>query len=123
MQDRELSARADAELQSGSGMFAWETPPRFQVGLATRQAGTIWYAGTIVHDSCHSKLYHDYLSNNPSIIRVPENVWTGEEVENECLNVQYDALKNIGADDNTLNYVKSMISSGYWNINYNNRWW
>ncbi|HSX06092.1 MAG TPA: hypothetical protein VLF69_06530, partial [Candidatus Saccharimonadales bacterium] len=41
----------------GSGMAAYENPPRYLVGDLTRRGGTIWYAGTIVHDAGHSKLY------------------------------------------------------------------
>lgn len=106
----------------GSGMYAWETPPRYQVGKATIEAGTIWYAGTIIHDSCHSKQYHDYLSANNSAT-VPDKVWTGKEAEKQCLDIQYDALSRIGADQSTLDYVKNIINSQYWDVSYNNRWW
>lgn len=103
-------------------MYAWEKPPRYQVGKETRNAGTIWYAGTIAHDSCHSKLYIDYLVSNPSN-SVPNEVWTGREAEEQCLDVQYDALAKIGADQNTLDYVQNVINTEYWNVDYNNRWW
>ena len=106
----------------GSGMYAWESPPRYQVGKATYEGGAIWYAGTIAHDSCHSKQYHDYLLNNDSA-SVPSETWTGKEAERQCLDVQYDALAKIGADQNTLDYVKNTINSGYWDVNYDNRWW
>lgn len=108
--------------ESGSGMDVWAKPPKYQVGKPTRDAGTIWYAGTIAHDACHSKLYHDYLSNNPSN-PVPYEIWTGRNAEKQCLDVQYDALTKIGADYNALNYVKSIINSEYWNIDYDKRWW
>lgn len=107
--------------ESGSGMFAWENPPRFKVGLSTRNAGPIWYAGAIVHDAKHSELYNDYLSTNPT--GVPDNIWTGERAENECLNEQADTLKEIGADSKTLDYMKIIGGSGFWNIDYNERTW
>ncbi len=106
----------------GSGMYAWESPPRYQVGRATYEAGAIWYAGTIAHDSCHSKQYHDYLLNN-NASSVPADAWTGKEAERQCLDVQYDALTKIGADQGTLDYIKNIINSEYWNVNYENRWW
>lgn len=106
----------------GSGMYAWEEPPRYQVGKPTRDAGVIWYAGTIAHDSCHSKQYHDYLSNNPSG-SVPDDVWTGREAERQCLDVQYDALTKIDADQAFLDYVRNSINSEYWNVGYDNVWW
>jgi len=107
---------------TGSGMFAWEDPPRYKVGEATVDAGTIWYAGTIVHDSIHSKQYNDYLAENPSG-PVPDEVWTGESAEAKCLNVQYDALEKIGAGQQTLDYIKNAIDTKYWEVPYEDRWW
>lgn len=107
---------------AGSGMFAYENPPRYVVGDATRNAGTIWYAGTIAHDAGHSKLYHDYLDAHPGG-GVPDDVWTGQSAEATCLAAQADALKEIGADQSTIDYVNNIISSQYWNIPYDQRWW
>lgn len=109
-------------LASGSGMYAYEDPPRYVVGDATRNAGTIWYAGTIVHDAGHSKLYHDYLDANPDQA-VPTDVWTGQNAEATCLAAQADALSQIGADQATIDYVNNIINTQYWNIPYSERWW
>ncbi len=109
-------------VDEGSGMFAWEDPPLFKVGEATVGAGTVWYAGTIVHDSIHSKQYHDYLAENPSG-PVPDEVWTGENAEAQCLDFQYDALEEIGADQETLEYIKNVLETEYWDIEYDKRWW
>ncbi len=109
-------------VEAGSGMFAWEDPPLYRVGEVTVNEGTIWYAGTIVHDSVHSKQYHDYLAENPSG-PVPDEVWTGENAEAQCLNVQHDALEKIGADQQTLDWIKSVIETKYWEVPYEERWW
>ncbi|HTH72583.1 MAG TPA: hypothetical protein VL737_04455 [Candidatus Pristimantibacillus sp.] len=106
----------------GSGMQAYNDPPLYLVGDATRNAGTLWYAGTIAHDAGHSKLYHDYLDAHPGQV-VPGDVWTGEAAEAACLDAQYDALQQMGAPESTLDYVKGIINSGYWNIPYDQRWW
>lgn len=106
---------------SGSGMYAWENPPRYVVGKATINAGTIWYAGTLVHDACHSKEYHDYLLTHSGT--VPSSIYTGKSAEALCLNAQYDALVKIGATKPTLDYVKNIINSNYWNVPYSGRWW
>lgn len=105
-----------------SGMDVWATPPKYQVGEATMNAGTIWYAGTIAHDACHSQQYSDYLSENPST-EVPSEIYSGKEAEAQCLDVQYDALSQIGATQETLDYVKTAIDSEYWNVDYEDRWW
>lgn len=107
---------------AGSGMFAWENPPRYKVGAATVNAGTIWYAGTIAHDACHSRQYHVYLSEHPGSL-VPNDVFTGKAAEAECLDVQKDALEKIGASQTTIDYVKNIINSEYWNVEYRKRWW
>jgi hypothetical protein len=108
--------------EKGSGMYAWEDPPRYQVGRLTYEASTIWYAGTIVHDSCHSKLYSDNLLNNHPVGE-PAIQWTGEDAERKCINTQYDALVKIGADSATLDYVRGSIDSKYWEISPTERWW
>ncbi len=108
--------------ESQSGMHVWEDLPRYQVGKATVDVGTIWYAGTIAHDACHSKQYHDYLFNNPSS-SVPSDVYTGRIAEAQCLDVQYDALRKIGATQETLDYITNIMDSEYWNVDYGDRWW
>jgi len=105
---------------SGSGMYAMEKPPRFVVGNQTRDAGVIWYAGAIVHDSNHSKLYNQYLTAHPGI-PVPADVWTGQAAENQCIAVQYKALEDLGADAATLKYLQSQTNSNYWQ--QENRTW
>ncbi len=105
-----------------SGMHAWEKPPRFQVGNATRNAGTIWYAGTIVHDAWHSKQYNDYVLTQGTTA-VPAEVYSGKNAEAECLDMQHDALSNIGATQSTLDYIQEVIKSEYWNVDYDKRWW
>jgi hypothetical protein len=109
-------------VESGSGMSAYMTPPRFKVGKATRDTGTIWYAGTIVHDAHHSKQYNDYLSTHPNE-SVPTDVWSGAQAERECLDIQYNALQQIGAPQSYLDHVQKSKETEYWNIPEENRWW
>jgi len=97
--------------EADSGMYAWEEPPRYQAGAATRNAGTSWYAGTIAHDACHSKQYHEGID------------FTGRTAEAQCLAVQADALQKMGASQSTLDYVQNIINSEYWNVDYGSRWW
>jgi hypothetical protein len=103
-------------------MYAWENPPRYQVGKKTIEAGTVWYAGTIVHDACHSQLYHDYLFKNQTA-EVPYNEFGGEDSERKCLNVQLKALEEIGAEQEILDYVKDLINSPKIKYHTEPRWW
>jgi hypothetical protein len=106
----------------GSGMAAYENPPRYLAGDATRTAGTLWYAGTIAHDAGHSKLYHDYLAAH-SGQGVPGDIWTGQSAEAACLAAQHDALQKMDASQSTLDYVQSIVNSQYWQVPYSDRWW
>lgn len=97
-------------VSGGSGMYAAENPPRFQVGAKTREAGTLWYASTIIHDACHSKQYQDRLINplkgsQADIKRLSEA---------ECLEFQADAAQKMGADQYYVDFIKNSISKEYW---------
>lgn len=106
----------------GSGMFAAENPPRQLAGDNERSAGAVWYASGIAHESCHSKLYHDYKDVHPGQI-VPPDAWSGESAEKTCLDAQYDALTKIGGTQDQLNYVKNVINTKYYEVPYTQRWW
>jgi hypothetical protein len=103
-----------------SGMYAWENPPRFAVGRATRESGTIWYAGAIAHDSCHSRQYRKFTVLHPGAA-VPLEIFSGETAEMECIRYQYGVLQKIGAPEKMLEYVANVSSTRYWE----NRtgWW
>ncbi|MCK4734408.1 MAG: hypothetical protein KAT65_18275 [Methanophagales archaeon] len=107
---------------NASGMKAYDNPPKYVVGERTYNSDTIWYAGTIAHDAYHSKLYDDYKMKNPDK-NVPYDVWTGRDAEAQCINFQYNTLKKIGASNYTLNYVKNVIDSNFWEIPYDERDW
>jgi hypothetical protein len=110
-------------VESGSGMDAWFDPPRYLAGRKTRDAGTIWYAGTIVHDTCHAKLLHDYLATSEDTTSVPPEVWTGRDAVALCLAAQHNALSEIGASQQILDYVKKSIDREYWDVPFDQRWW
>ena len=109
-------------VEQGSGMWAWESPPRYTAGKSTYEADTQWYAGTIAHDAHHSALYHDYQLSHPGQ-SIPSDIYTGEQAEADCLKVQYDALARMGATASTLDYLKNVITTKYWTGDYANRWW
>jgi len=110
-------------VDQGSGIYVRETPPRALVGKQIIDAGTIWYAGGMAHESCHSKLYSDYLKNNPQSVSVPSNIYSGKDAEAQCIAVQYHALVLLGATQTSLDHVEKSIESEYWNIPYEDRWW
>ena len=78
-----------------SGMWAYKNPPTYEMSDHTAFHSVTWCAGSIAHDSFHSKLYHEYKEKHPG--RVPADIWTGVEAEKKCLKHQQDVLKKIKA--------------------------
>lgn len=107
-------------VEEQSGMQADPVLPIYYAGSRTRDAGEIWYAGTIVHDACHSKLYNEYLASHEN---VPYEIWTGKKAELACLGEQYKALIKLEADDWILEHMQNMMNYAYWDIPYENRDW
>lgn len=109
--------------ERGSGVYAWENPPRYVVGKATmKNWGLKWYTSTIVHDSYHSKLYNDYALLYKTL-NVPYEVYSGELAEALCVKTQHETLLKIGADEYLINYIKQVMDSHWWEVDYNDRWW
>jgi hypothetical protein len=69
----------------------------------------VWYASTMVHDSCHSR---QYASGDP---------YTGETSELACLGDQLDALQILDVSSYFASYVQGLIDgvddpqNQYWN--------
>ena len=101
-----------------SGMRALGSKPTYCVGKATWQSSTVWYASTIVHDGCHSKLYRENRHTFLGIPYTPRNAWTGKLAEQECLRLQLKALREMGADLATQQYVQSLLEDP----TYHKRW-
>lgn len=97
--------------EQGSGIYVWENPPRYKAGRSTREADSLWYASTFAHEACHAKQYQEGRN------------YSGREGEAECLNVQADALEKLGASQSTLDYIRNVINTEYWEVPYSERWW
>lgn len=109
-------------VSQGSGMAAYEQPPRFKLGDKTRQSSTTWLAGSIVHDATHSKLYHDYKATHPDV-NVDRNAWTGEQAEAKCLEIQMEAMKAIDAPQKEIDAISRGLETKYWEVPLEKRTW
>ncbi len=89
-----------------SGMWAWEAPPRYEVGDSTAFYSVTWYASTIAHDATHSELYHQYEAAHPGE-PVPQKAYAGIEVERFCNGYQLEVLKRIGAPQSEIDYMST----------------
>jgi hypothetical protein len=104
-----------------SGMRAWTSPPTFDLTEGTAFYSLSWCAGSIAHDSFHSKLYHDYLRKNPKARRVPDAAWKGEDAETRCSEHQIRVLKQIDAPIHEIDWCGD--TNRYWEVKYRDRHW
>lgn len=114
---------------SDSGMHVYEDKPRFQVGPAVSGSGRVWYAGAIVHDAYHSKLFSDYRELHPGTKLVPYNVYGNRNGENQCLRQQIAVIKLIGGT-NPPEYIRTyidnlekVIDTEYWLAPHDDKHW
>ena len=107
-------------------MWAYKTPPTYEISDSTAFYSLTWCAATIAHDSFHSKLYHDHLKAKGS--PVPDSVWTGKEAERQCMEHQLLVMEHIGASKREIDHAKKQTDGHYtednetWQ-NYQKRKW
>ncbi|MGD0090508.1 MAG: hypothetical protein ABSE73_11365 [Planctomycetota bacterium] len=94
-----------------SGMWAYKTPPTYEMTGTTAFYSLTWCAATIAHDSFHSKLYHDYQKAHDG--KVPDAVWTGKEAEQQCMKHQLAVMERIGATKWEIDYAKKQADGHY----------
>lgn len=92
-----------------SAMWAWETPPRYEVGDRTANYSTTWYASTIAHDATHSQLYHEFLAAHGE--PVPEDTWASVTAEQFCIAYQLVVLKEIDAPTSEIEYLETQTGT------------
>ncbi len=94
-----------------SGMWAYKTPPTYEIADKTAFYSLTWCAATIAHDSFHSKLYHDYKTRHGE--PVPDSIWTGTEAEKQCMEHQITVMSLIGAPKSEIDYSKQQADGQY----------
>ena len=92
-------------------MWAFKTPPTYEMTDSNALYSRTWCAATIAHDSFHSKLYHDYQKAHGS--EVPDAVWTGTAAERQCMKHQLAVMERIGATMQEIDYAKKMADGHY----------
>jgi len=94
-----------------SGMWAYQTPPTYDMSDATAFASVTWCAATIAHDSFHSKLYHDFQKTRGG--EVPDAVWIGTAAEQQCMKHQLAVMERIGAAKHEIDYARKEADGHY----------
>lgn len=90
-----------------SGMWAFENPPRYEVGDPTAFSTLTWYASTIAHDATHSELYYNYRSTHPGE-PVPQEAWADVRSERFCIAYQLFVATRIGAPVSETEYLAGL---------------
>lgn len=89
-----------------SGMFAWETPTRYQMSDRTAFYSVTWCASTIAHDAYHSFLYKMYILEDGTQPSYQE--WAGFSAEKEAIKFQLKTMEKIGSATNEVEYLKGL---------------
>jgi len=108
-----------------SGMEVHHNPPIFQLNTDSAYVSVTWCAGVIAHDSFHSKFYFEYKKQHPWAIRVPDDIYSGEQAERACSEHQMSVLKDIGAPASEVDWCRQCETqtNQYWKVKYQNRNW
>lgn len=109
-------------VSDNSDIFDYDKPARVKFAQLTLDEGVFWLAGAIAHEACHAKQYNDYRVENLTK-KVPDEVYKGRNAESQCLDAQANALEKLGADKDTIDYVKKSINEEYWKVPDRIRWW
>ncbi len=101
-----------------------QEPVTYGVDEPTWKASDIWYAGTIVHDAHHVKLYQEAVRDH-GVENVEYEMWAGVNGETLCLQVQLEVLLELKADSYIISYIQGFIENGptYQNTPYPDRNW
>jgi len=89
-----------------SGMWAYKQPPTYEINDKTAFYSVTWCAGSIAHDSIHSKFFHEYSKNHTG--PVPGNIWTGKDAENKSIKHQLNVLMKINAPKHEIDYCRNL---------------
>jgi len=79
-----------------SGMHLDLSAPTFELANPTAYYSLTWCAGSIAHDSMHSKIYHDYRKAHDGALP-PDARSLQIEEEKNCIAHQLQVLRDIGA--------------------------
>lgn len=85
-----------------TGMTAYKT---LVLTRKTAMYSLTWCAGTLVHEAYHSQLYHEYRDAHG--LPVPDDAWTGQQREMECIAHQLSIMRQLGAPQHEVDHLLS----------------
>ena len=85
------------------------------VGQGSASSPLIEYAAGLAHEAYHGHLYATYKKSNPKS-RVPYEACGGEKGEQLCLDYECRVLRQLGADEATVQQARDSMRSRWWEI-------
>ncbi len=89
-----------------SHMWAFESPPRYEVSDKDSFYSLKWYAGAIAHETKHSELYQAHLAKYG--LPVPDSIWSSDIAEKICLDHQIIVMTIIGAPQSDIDFINGL---------------
>ena len=77
-------------------------------------APLIIYASTLAHEAYHIELYRKFKKDNPSIRKVPPEVYGGAIGEKKALDYEVGVLRQLGADEATIEKCSKLYDTKWW---------
>ena len=93
----------EVDTHKESGVYTSSGDKTFYVSGNSCYNGLKWYAGSMVHDAYHLKLYNDYYKKHGP---VPKHIYSGEQAEMECLAIQKEFLTLVNARERDMNAIE-----------------
>lgn len=88
-----------------SGMFAWKSPPVFQMSNKSAFHSLTWCAGGIAHDAYHSYLFRENKVEGEKY--PPYETWGGFSAEKKCIQYQISVMRKIGGSESDIKYLEA----------------
>ena len=96
-----FATRPQYNLKDGKGFR------EFRIDKRTMDAGAIWYAGIIVHETCHARQFQEFEKIKYNLSPEQAERERNKDLEAECAVVQAESLKKLEAEEYMINHVES----------------
>lgn len=96
-----FATRPQYNLKEGKGFR------EIRIDKRTMDAGAIWYAGTIAHETCHARQFQEFEKIKYNLSPEEAERERNNDLEAECAQVQAESLKKLGAEEYMINHVKT----------------
>jgi len=105
-----------------SGVDVAARPAIVMLGEWATSVSTPYLASGLAHEALHCSLYWSYRGRDPER-EVPTEIFSGEDVERQCLEYQILVLKQLGETDEEASRLRDLMKTEWWNVPWHERTW